>query len=198
MSTPFLQIELQLVNGSNQCFKIYDAQNAYLLLEELHPAKAFSKPALSISEPHCLTTYKTQSIIRIDLIGEDLPQWPYMANASSMREVTRDEFINASQSEELSVQRQQAWDNPGRTQEGFTEVELTNGETIVWQLRLISTEMVSADITAFTHHMFDASSVHGKRLDNATTIVNMAHVVRFSFYPGPPSNLGRNPVVTRC
>jgi hypothetical protein len=197
LPTPILLIELHLNNGQIERFELDDAEHARMLAEQLLPTKVFTGPPLSLSEPHCLSTYRTQQIVRIDVSGSAAPHWPYLSNASSIVEVSEAEFERLCGSDDLARERLAAWQKPGTTQVGFTEIILTTGQRVIWQVTMESAEMVAVDSLSVAKHLLNAGALHGKRFDGATMIINMAHVARLSFYPGPPQTHARTAAVRR-
>jgi hypothetical protein len=197
MSVPNLLVEVHRTDGQIDRFEVFDSEQAKVLVDLLNPAKVFANPSLMLSEANCLTTYRSQSIVRIDVGGADAPIWPHLGGASSIREVSEDEFKSVSGSEELARERMEAWRNPGTKQEGFTEVVLTTGKRIVWRVTMVSSEMVALDSISVARSLLNATALHGQRADGATTIINMAHAARLSFYPGPPTTHARVPSVKR-
>ncbi|MGO8672734.1 MAG: hypothetical protein ACLQVD_15385 [Capsulimonadaceae bacterium] len=191
MTPPCLTVVLHLAGGQTDCFELDDAASVRVLVDQLNPTKVFSAPSLTISEQDCLTAYRTQQIVRIDVGGTDVPTWPYLGKASSVTEVSPDEFALLTGTEDLVKKRLEAWKQPGTAQQGFTTLELAGGQRIIWQVDMVSSEMMALDSLSIVRHLLGAGALHGLRADGSVMIINMAHVVRLSFHPGPPSTSTR-------
>jgi hypothetical protein len=190
MSEPFLLVEFLLSNGNIDRFELTDPQQVKIWTEVLSPQKIYAGPPITLSEEHGLYSYRVQSIVRVDLSGPSTPNWPYLGNAVTVTQVSEQEFEESSNSAEIIRQRREAWDRPGTSQEGFTVLNLSSGERIIWRIKMKSTEMVAIDVATVSRHFFSAGALHGRRSDGGLTIVNTTHVVNMSFHPGPPQRSG--------
>ena len=197
MSTPYLFFEIHLDSGEVDRFEANSPEQAKTLGDQLAPSKVFSTPTLILVENDCLTTYQTKSIVRIDVSGKHVPNWPYLGNAVSVRQVTDENFLILAGSEQLTRDREQAAREPGTRQEGFTELVLSNDERIIWQVNVSSKLMVAADSLTASKSLLSAGGLHGESITGAIMILNVAHIVRLSFYPGPPDKHPRLAFVTR-
>jgi hypothetical protein len=194
---PHLLVEFHLTGGQIDRYEIPNPELATILAEQLNPAKVFTGGPISISESRCLTSYRMQDVTRIDVSGPGTPKWPYMGGASSITEVTENDFEHLCGSDDLAQKRIEAWKTPGSTQQGFTVLTLSSGKRIIWQVDMVSAEMVAMDAMGIVRHLLSASALHGRRADGAAMIINMTDVTRLEFFPGPPKTAARVPFGNR-
>ncbi len=186
MAETVLDVEFQFVNGVRERFSIDSLEAARVLIDHLKSDKVFLGQSLIVSEQNCLAAYRTTAIVRIDISGPGTPKWPYMRGAKSVTEVTEEHFESALNDGVLTKERVLASQQPGLRQEGFTVLHLITGQRIIWDVVTASTEMVAIDATQAARQLLNSPSLHADRIDGGLMLINVAHVTRLAFYPGPP------------
>lgn len=185
-NTP-LEITVYLKNGSTDHFVQSDPKLITEILGKIkHPSKLYVLPTIMIGSAGLVTSYQTESITRIDLAGPELPDWPYLQGAGRITETPLEEYYRERRTPGYVEARKRAWGESGTLQIGFTELELTDGQRLVWEVRMQSRELTVLDIVPFTHQLLAAGGLHALRIEGGVMMINPANVVRLSFFPGPP------------
>lgn len=176
-----LEIHLHLEDGRIIKFAQNDAVTAQKILSHIDPHKVFAQPPIIFSGKHSLTTILPSAIVRIDLIGENLPNWPYLHNVQEVQEISEEEFRQRFRPE-LAAQPAR----PGEIVTAYAELELVNGSRIFVEVRIEVEERLPADQAVFIQQLFIAGGLHARKRGGGISLVNPAKLVSFSFYPGPP------------
>jgi hypothetical protein len=179
-----LQIQLHLVDGNLATYEQTDPIAVGSILREVQPAKVFSERQILIAGGFTVSGYSTASVVRVDFVGEDVPDYRLGPEMNRLEEISRDAFeAGRVAGDDESRKRKRAW-TVGETFSGFAELELNNGAFVF--LEFESTLRSKLDQRLVLQHFLAGSGLYCKRLGGGASFINTAAVVRWTLFPGPP------------
>jgi hypothetical protein len=184
---PLLEIRVTQTDGSVSRFAQDDPALVKRILDAIQPARLFSVPLLTLGGDGALTVFPTSRIERVDLIGDSLPNWPYLGGAAAIREIAEEAFLAAYDPAQSVADRQKAGDVPGTTQAGYTEYATISGRHVYWEVQMESRPMTRMDFGPYIQSLFSAGGLHARTEEGGVTILNPATITRLVFHPGPPT-----------
>jgi hypothetical protein len=179
-TTAALEIHLHLEDGRTVTFAQNDAATAQKILSHIDPHKVFAQHPIILSSKHSMTTILPSALVRIDLIGDNLPHWPQLHNVQEVQEISEEVFRQRFRPE---LYAQPA--RPGEVVTAYAELALVNGSRIFVEVRIEVEERLPADQAVFIQQLFTAGGLHAKKRGGGISLLNPAKLVSFSFYPGP-------------
>ncbi len=184
---PPLEIQLYFAQGQTAYFVQDDPVAARALLDTLPPPeRLFAQPQFTIAGDRSLSLFPTAHITRLDISADDLPVWPFLQEAESVEDIDEETFQHRFDPEEYALARRRAWEQPGAQQTGFTELELTDGQHLFWEVQMASRPLLKVDVGQIGKPLLASGGLHARRPDGGYMIVNPAHILRLTFSPGPP------------
>jgi hypothetical protein len=175
-----LEIHIHCVDGHVGAFVQPDGAVARRILEQVHPTRLFAQHQLMISGEGSLTVFPSAAVVRVDLVTEECPEWPFAFGVSDVAEITAEEFTRRLDPDAPRPEQ------PGGTVVRHIQIELTNGEPVYCEARAHFTPRAPVEIAMFFQHLLSGPGLHARRLGGGVLILNPAHVTRLSTYPGPP------------
>jgi hypothetical protein len=190
---PNLQINVSLVNGTTQRFGQDDRPLLHEIIDSIHPAKLFSSPHIVIADTNRLVLFRTEHVVRVELISDTLPlpEWPYLQDALSVHEVPRALFDQRFDPEAYAVTRRDAWTRSDREHIGFTEIHTLDNQSVIWEVRMRSKPLLSCDVIPMITSLLGADGMHARLSNRGVAIINPANITFIAFYPGPPEVPGQ-------
>lgn len=183
-STIPLEVHVHLKDGNVCKFVQSNRETAEQLAASIDPARFFSQKDVVIAGEQSMSVFATQSIVRVDLLGETIPAWPYLFTAKRIVEITAEEFRQRyEQSPYHSRSEMRA--EVGHDATVFSEIELGNYERLFFEVRVTVQEMTPLDRAVFLQQLFGAPALHAERRDGGRMLLNTHHIHRITFYPGP-------------
>jgi hypothetical protein len=274
-----LEIQLHLKDGKVVEFLQRDPLIAQRILDQIQPAKIFSQRMIMIGEQKSLSAFPASTIVRIDLIGDSVPNWPFPNDAKEVKMISEGEFLSRYDAETFAARTHHGVGNtrtiaspntgrfvPGQTElprikpvpgfgqarpasgpagagvatqynQGpitgkptypqttpingqpsnsmpprsatpmngspyglsaglmadqprtvFSEMELVNGEKVFLEVSQgqpqRAAKPTALDYALYVQNFFTLSSVHARRRESGMVILNPAHFIRCTFYPG--------------
>jgi hypothetical protein len=176
----YLEIHVHGVDGNVAAFRQSDPKAAAKLLAHIQPARIFTQHHLTISSPHSIAFFPCAAVARVDLVMDDFPDWPFHHGVEDLVEITEEEFEQRFHPADRPVEP------PGAIAVRFGELELTNGERLFLQAYVRETPITPVDQAIVVQQILTAPSLHARRLGGGAVLVNPVHILRMSFYPGPP------------
>jgi hypothetical protein len=111
---PLLEIRVTQNHGTVSRFAQDDPTLVRRILDAIQPARLFSVPLLTLGSDGALTTVPTSHLERVDLIGANLPVWPYLGGAAAIREIAEEVFLASYHPAQSAADRQKTGPNRGR------------------------------------------------------------------------------------
>ncbi len=183
-----LEIQVHLSDNNIACFRQSNPEVVQGILAHLQPDKIFTQRQLILADDHSVTVYPCSAVARVDFVMEGYPNWPFHRNVTDIVEITRDEFQARYDPQTLRAGRRFL---PGETACAFGEMELANGQSIFREVHYLvppsepGQERLPMDRNVFFHQLFTAPSLHMRRRGGGGILINPAHLLRVTFYPGP-------------
>ncbi|MGC4043168.1 MAG: hypothetical protein QM758_05145 [Armatimonas sp.] len=195
----FIQLTIHLTSGGKQQFLQTDPELAEALLEHLRPERIFTQPQILIAGTDAVTVLAADSVERIDLCSDPLPDWPHRVGITDIHEILEEDFQRIQRREhKLPSERPVPGSgNPPPPLELGVAAELRSGAVAHMSVHprppqnlgdgVADTPLTPDDARAFLRHLFDRSVVFGRMEENAGVfLINPANAVRFVLTPPPP------------
>ena len=178
-----MEIRISTQSGSVETFFQDDPALAARMLKGIVPAKVFTGDAITIAGEYSMTTFATSRVNRVDLIGEELPDWKYPAYFVDVVELSADEFRERSHlNDPAQLERRRRPRKAGESAVIYVEVEMAGGSRIF--LAAEGKIPLEAERLHRLHMLFSAPAVHF-RMAQGVAILNLKNLVRFTCNPGP-------------
>jgi len=178
----YLEIDVHSVDGLVSAFQQTGEDSVGKLLEQAQPGRIFLQPYLAISSPRSLTVFPPARVVRVDLVMDYFPNWPFHNGVRDARELGEEEF-------RLCVTgTPEAPANAMELRLVYVEIEMTNGEQIYLEIevRFREEHLTGVDFGMLLQNLLSAPSMHARRLGGGVILINPAHILRTQFYPAPP------------
>jgi hypothetical protein len=169
------------VDGHVAAFVQKDAETVQKLIEQVHPERLFTPPYLAVAGQHSLTVFPSRAVVRVDLVMQGFPDWPFHFGITDALELAEEEFRRR-----LPEARRAPAHSSGLVVV-FAQVELTNGEQIFLELRVQREPRTPVDYGMLLQKILSAPSQHARRLGGGAMVINPAHILRLQLHPRPPA-----------
>jgi hypothetical protein len=179
-----MEIRIHTQGGSVETFFQDSPALAARILNEIQPAKVFTRDIITIAGDFSLTSFVTSRVNRVDFIAEDLPLWDYPSDILYVVELPEDDFRERSHvNDPARLERRRSPKRTGEFAVVFVEVEMTGGDRIF----LAAEIQVGLEVERLQrlHRLFSATAVHVRLLQGGISILNLKNLVRFTINPGP-------------
>ena len=93
---PLLEIRVHLEDGRTARFAQNDAALIGTLFAHIQPSKLFTQPHIALRDDKALTLFPCATIVSIDLIAQNVPEWPFYRGVHNVQEITREQFQTLS------------------------------------------------------------------------------------------------------
>lgn len=151
-----------------------------------HPSEVFSQRNILIRATDCVSAIHPSFVARLDIIAGGLPDWPYLNNATDVRQVWRGDVEYRFSPDRMRQEREAAAQTPGQPQTGFVSLHLADKEELYWEVTMPSQQLPESRIDDYLTSIVDAGGLHAHRQGGGIMIVNSANIAEVRFYPGPP------------
>lgn len=194
----FLHLTLCLVNGGRQFLLQTEPVVAQGLLDTLRPERLFAQKQFQFVGGDYVTVIPSESIEKIELRSDPVPDWPYRETVLSVQEVSEEEFQRIRRREIPTHTNALGQIVTVQVAQIGLAVELRSGATIYLRLRLRRTTDTDSemnpptvdDVRFFLQHLFSQPVLFGELEDNqGVFLINPANAVRFTITPPPPAPL---------
>lgn len=183
---PLLEIQLTQTDGNVARFSQDDPAFVRQILASLTPSRLFTVPHFILGGDGALSAFASARVERIDLITVQMPSWPYIGGATSIKEVSERGFRATYEPGRAAADRQDAAARPGTAQVGYTELWTASGRRVFWKVEMESRPMTRMDFGPYFQSLFGAGGLHAQREDGGVAILNPSALTRVVFHPGPP------------
>lgn len=184
---PNLQIRIHKVDGAISTFIQHDAAEIRKILDSFQPGQIFDRDRFVIADGDAITSMLVSKITRIDLVTEQLTDLIFPSGIVDAVELTDTEFETLVHNPMMREQ----WDQM-RTKDDslvtFLDMEMADGQRL-----LLTTEM---HVAQQSDALWDAnwfplegSSLCFRMRSGGVSVLNLANLVRLTFFPKPVSTL---------
>ncbi len=91
-NTSHLEIQVHNSDGHVSAFTQSEAEIVQKLIEQMQPHRMFTQPYLTVAGQHSLTVFPSATVVRVDLVMRDFPDWPFYFSIRDAMELTEEEF----------------------------------------------------------------------------------------------------------
>jgi len=186
MNAAPLKIQIHLTDGTIAGFTQHDAAAIEKILSHIQPDKLFAPRLLILGSDASMTAFPTATVVRVDFIADNLPEWPFHHNTANIAEIAEGEFRQRFNLQDYEPVRQTRIIPDGRLTV-FAELELLNGDRSFFEIHTIDSTAprLPLEHMMFLQQLFAASGLHAGRRAGGILVINPANIVRFTLYPGP-------------
>lgn len=178
MSVIALEIHAHLADGRIAKFVQEDPVAAQAILAHIQPNKVFSQHHISLGDGHSLTTIPCATIVRLDLITPNPPEWTYHHGAHSIREVDEADFRTGFKPDALETSV------PGDIVTVYAEIELANSARFFVEVQARVEPRLPMEQIVFIQQLYVSGGLQF-RTQRGVAIINPANITRMTFHPGP-------------
>lgn len=180
MNTPALELHFHLTDSKIARFVQNDEASAQKILRQIQPNRLFAQHHITLSCQGAMTSIPSSAIVRLDLITDNPPEWPFHYGASVIQEINEEEFRHRFRPQDYA-----APPTPGQIVTFYGEMELRSAERVYLEAQIRIEPRLPLEQSVFIQQIFATGGMHARRRGNGMVIINPANIVRFSFYPGP-------------
>ncbi|MBC7807980.1 MAG: hypothetical protein H7145_17765 [Akkermansiaceae bacterium] len=194
-NTPdLLNIRLHLVTGEVASFLAEDASAVQTVLDSVRRGRVFSTQSLVIADSIHVNAFPGSALIRVDLFSNPLPldmegHSVGEGEPAHSTEITQEEWLSetAAMRERYPDRHAMMSDEGGRINV-YGRTTLMGGDHIYLQFD-VPTPNVSEQ-RRFLHNLYSQPSLAFRNNEGGISVLNTAHVIRSTFYPGAEPPLG--------
>jgi hypothetical protein len=165
-----LEILIQSLDGHITTFAQRDPVSIKTLLDQMQPGKIFGQPYLSMMGNGSLTIFPSTTVVRIDLVMPDYPDWEFHFEF-------REQAANALGEDRSTT-------GPRKI---YAQIDLRGGQTVHLALDLHRREepRTKVDFSMLLQRFLWSPSLHARRIGGGALVINLAQIVRLQFHPTP-------------
>lgn len=194
----YLHLTLRLISGGRMQFLQSDPDAAQRILETMQPDRVFAQKPILLTSGESMTIIPTDTIERIDVRSEPLPDWRHPLGITVVEEIAEDAFARIQRREPPPPPRPGA--APPVPAEIGVAVELRSGNIVYLSVRpdlsteddaLARPERTPDDTRILLEHLFERPVLFGRSEgEDAFFLINPANAVRFTLAPGIAESVG--------
>jgi hypothetical protein len=184
---PNLQIHIHKVDGATTTFVQNDAGEVRKILDGFEPAHIFDREKFVITDGNSITSLPVSKITRIDLVSERQPHLIFPVGIVDAVELTETEFQTLIRN---TVLREQ-WEEMTTQEDSlvtFLDLELADGQCLFLTTEM-HVQLQSEEPWKTNGHPLAGSSLCFRRRDGGMAVLNLANVIRLTFFPKPVHSL---------
>jgi len=180
-----LEIRIHGVDGSKESFVQEDPVLAKGIISSLNVHKMFSDGKIIIAGYYSLTAFVTSRVTRVDFLAQDLSLWEFPVGIADMVELEEMEFrTRINPAETIHMDKREQHREPGDFLVAFVDIELSDGSHIYCMMEVV----VEFEVERLKrlHYLLSGPSLPVRLRCGGISILNLANLVRFTAFPGPP------------
>ena len=177
-----LEIHVHLTDGTVTRFTQNETTSISHILELLSPGKVFTPHQIVLSDHQSLTMFHTNAIVRIDLIAPGIPDWQFHRNVIEINQADEHAFVEAARSSASTTKTTPLL--AGERFVVYNGILLANGDQLFHKVHLSAENLLPIDRAMLFEHMMHQPEVFCRRIGGGGIIVNTAHILRYTIYPG--------------
>ena len=185
-----LEIRVHLINGDVSRFVQDDPEAAAALLSGIDPTRLFEQRELIIQDHGATTVFPWSAVVRVDLVMNDYPKWPFPHGVDRVVEITAEEFqekYTHHTTHSLPDERPLA----GTPLTTYVEAELINREKLYLAVhgRVELEGLIPVDQSLRLHRFLHGPALYCQRKGSGAILINAESIVRLIYCPRPPETL---------
>jgi hypothetical protein len=175
------ELHVYSVDGYVSRFEVKEAAWEKLL-EHLQPGRVFAQPYLMAGADRSLSIFPTARVVRVDLVMEGFPDWPFPYGAHDIQEISAADFETRYRPEDYAPGHLPA---DGAPIVVFVEIEVSSGQRLHLEVHTRRETRLPVEQGMFFQQILSAHSLFARRQGGGVLLLNPASVVRLTFHPGP-------------
>ena len=180
-----LEIRIHGADGQSETFVQDDTVIADAILKNAQPGRLFGLEKIVIAGTHSLTAFVPAKVLRIDFVQEGLACWAFPTGIIDAIELSENEFRSKVHLDDLdNLQKRAQVRTPGDFAVGFLDIEMLGGGHIFLGVEFVVG--LPLEQLQRLNLLLSTPSVHFRLREGGFAALNLAHLVRFTVYPGPP------------
>jgi hypothetical protein len=182
-ATSSLQIHIHKVDGATTTFVQNDADEVKRILDGFEPDHIFDREKFVITDGNSITSLPVSKITSIDLISELQPHLIFPVGIVNAVELTETEFQTLIRN---TVMRDQ-WEKTTTQDDAlvtFMDLELADGHCLFLTTEM-HVELQSEEPWRTSGYPLDGSSLCFRMRNGGVAVLNLANLVRLTFFPKP-------------
>ncbi|MDB6016934.1 MAG: hypothetical protein JWR19_1423 [Pedosphaera sp.] len=185
VTTPYLEMRFHLSDGSLETFIQENEAVGKRILDTLRPGQLFKQNRIMLAGTYSVTAIVPSYINKIDFICPDFVCWEFPVNLSDVVEIPKGQFRERAGLDDPSrlVKRNQQRVT-GDAFVGFLDLEMKSGLHV--HLMIEGAVELPADRFNRIQLLLSGTSIHVRLPGKGMSILNLANLIRFTTYPGPP------------
>ncbi len=189
-----LSIRLHLVTGEIASFLAEDVSAVQTVLDSVRRGRVFSTQSLVIADEIHVNTFPGSSLIRVDLVSNPLPldmegHDVGEGEPAHASEITQEQWLSETAAMRTTYgDRQSMLRSDGERINVYGRVTLMGGTHIYLQFDLAMPN--ASEQRRFLHNLYSTPGLAFRNSEGGISMLNTAHIVRSTFYPGAEPPLG--------
>lgn len=179
---PLLTIHVHTLDSHVTRFRQNDPGEVQHILEQIHPDRLFQHN-LVLQDKKSTTVFPHAALVRIDLVMEEYPDWPFHTNIVQAMELTEEEFDKAYHQATVSGVRP-TQPKPSEVVTTLADMRLANGDQIFARYKFHPRSSTPMDREIMFQHLSTEPIQYLFRQEGGVILINSAHITRLSIYPG--------------
>ena len=194
-STPdLLNVRLHLVTGEIASFLAEDVSAVQTVLDSVRRGRVFSMQSLVIADDIHVNAFPGSSLIRVDLVSNPLPLDMEGHGAGEGEPAHASEINLEEWLAETAAMREMYGDRHAMLRSGgerinvYSRMTLMGGAHIYLQFDLATPNV--SEQRRFLHNLYSTPGLAFRNSEGGISMLNTAHIIRSTFYPGAEPPLG--------
>lgn len=189
-----LSIRLHLVSGELASFLAEDSSAVQTVLDAVRRGKVFSTQSLVIADNIHVNAFPGSSIVRIELFSNPLPLDMEGHDAGEGEpahavEITQEQWLSETASmRENYTDRHALLESEGKRINVFGRITLMGGSHIYLEFDVPTISVIEQ--RRFLHNLYSLPGLAFRNSEGGISVLNTAHIVRSTLYPGAEPPLG--------
>jgi len=180
-----LEIRMHGTDGSIETFVQGEPSIADAILKNAQPGRLFGLEKIVIAGTHSLTAFVPSRLIRIDFVREGVACWAFPQGIVDAFELSEPEFRTKAHLDDVTnLQKRDQIRSPGEFAVGFLDMEMVGGAHFFLGIEFVVG--LPMERLQRMNLLLSAASVHFRMREGGFGALNLANLVRFTAYPGPP------------
>jgi len=180
-----LEIRIHGLDGTVESFVQLEPTLADHIMDGVQPGRLFCLDKVVIAGDHSLTAFVPSRLVRIDFIQEGLACWGFPAGIVDAIELSQEEFRDRAHLNDVeNLEKRNQVREPGEFAVGFVDLEMVGGLHLFLAVEFLVG--LPAERMQRFNLLLSAPSVHFRMRQGGIGTLNLANLVRFTLYPGPP------------
>jgi hypothetical protein len=179
---PLLTIHVHTLDSHVTRFIQNDQNAVQHILEQIHPGRLFQHN-LVLQDERSTSIFPQTALVRIDLIMDRYPDWPFHNNCIRATELTEEMFRERSHQAFVTGLRN-THPLPGEIITVFADLTLANADRVYAQYEIQAQGTTPADVGMMVQHFSMEPIQHLLRHGGGAVLINSAHIMRLNLYPG--------------